>query len=81
MRWERSQEAIDNEASNWWPTMADMTQSLFQRRRKKLAGSVKVMTKTPIEWPEGVSSDARIDSLTPIQVNALCKAIAKASQV
>lgn len=78
MRWERSEERTASEHASWWATMADMTQSLFQRRRKKLAGSVKVMTKTPIDWPIGVSSDARIDALTPSQVNALCKAIAAA---
>jgi len=78
MRWDRSMETITNEEPDWWATMADMTQSLFQRRRKKLAGSVKVMTKTPIEWPGDVSSDARIDALSPTQVNALCKAIANA---
>ena len=81
MRWDRNLEAFSSEEEGWWATMADMTQSLFQRRRKKLAGSVKTMAKTPIEWPEGVSSDARIDSLTPIQTNALCKAIASASEV
>ena len=80
MRWDRSMEATASEDADWWATMADMTQSLFQRRRKKLAGSVKVMTKAPIQWPEGVSSDARIDALSPMQVNMLCKAIAQASE-
>ncbi len=75
MRWERCEESTSSEAPDWWATMADMTQSLFQRRRKKLAGSVKAMTKAPIDWPDGVSGDDRIDALTPAQVNALCKAI------
>jgi 16S rRNA (adenine1518-N6/adenine1519-N6)-dimethyltransferase len=76
MRWDRSQDRTSSEDPQWWATMADMTQSLFQRRRKKLAGSVKQLVKEPIEWPDGVTSDDRIDGLTPEQVNALCKAIA-----
>lgn len=79
MQWERSSERTSSEDASWWPTMADMTQSLFQRRRKKLSGSVKQMTKVPIQWPDGVTSDDRIDSLMPNQVNALCKAISLAS--
>ncbi len=78
MRWERSLEATASEDPAWWATMSDMIQSLFQRRRKKLAGSVKAMTKNQILWPDGVSGDDRIDALTPTQANALCKAIAKA---
>ncbi len=78
MRWERSLEVTTNEDPDWWATMSDMIQSLFQRRRKKLAGSVKVMTKNHILWPDGVSGDNRIDALTPTQANALCKAIAQA---
>lgn len=81
MRWDRFAESNQIEDPEWWATMADMVQSLFQRRRKKLAGSVKTMTKTPIDWPDGVSPDARIDALSPNQVNALCKAIARAQQV
>lgn len=81
MRWDRSADAYDGVSENWWPKMADMMQTLFQRRRKKLAGSVKVMTKTPIDWPTGVSSDDRIDALSPKQANALCKSIADAQAV
>jgi len=84
MRWERSSN-VDSASEfsaemGWWPTMADMTQSFFQRRRKKLSGSVKTMTSSPINWPSGVTSDDRIDALTPQQVNALCYAIHKASK-
>ena len=76
MRWDRF-EAMEVDPA-WWSTMADMTQSLFQRRRKKLAGSVKTMTKGTVDWPADVSPDARIDALTPFQVDALCRAIAGA---
>ena len=74
MRWDRF-ESMEADPV-WWSTMADMTQSLFQRRRKKLAGSVKTMTKGVIDWPADVSPDARIDALSPMQVDALCRAVA-----
>ena len=76
MRWDRF-ESMEADPV-WWSTMADMTQSLFQRRRKKLAGSVKTMTKGVIDWPADVSPDARIDALSPMQVDALCRAVAVA---
>ncbi|MDF1810271.1 MAG: 16S rRNA (adenine(1518)-N(6)/adenine(1519)-N(6))-dimethyltransferase RsmA [Phycisphaerales bacterium] len=84
MRWERASE-IDSDSGSaseisWWPTMADMTQSFFQRRRKKLSGSVKSITTSPIDWPSGVTSDDRIDSLMPQQVNALCQAVYRVSK-
>ncbi len=80
MRWQRCEQSTSSEDSDWWARMSDLTQSLFQRRRKKLAGSVKSMTKAPIDWPDGVTGDDRIDALTPAQVNALCKAIAQAQR-
>ena len=75
MRWERDSSRQAHADVGWWTKMADMTQSLFQRRRKKLSGSVKSMTQTPIAWPDSGWRDARIDALTPEQVNALCRAI------
>ncbi len=78
LQWVRSEEALQEADPKWWAQMGDMTQTLFQRRRKMLGGSVKQITKDPIEWPEGVSSNDRIDAIEPQLVNALCKAIAKA---
>jgi 16S rRNA (adenine1518-N6/adenine1519-N6)-dimethyltransferase len=80
MRWERDQAMAASEDQAWWGEMADMVQNLFQRRRKKLSGSVKQLTKAPIDWPAGVTPDDRIDALSPLQANALCKAIAHATQ-
>ncbi len=78
MRWDRTADASAQGDPEWWATMADMMQTLFQSRRKKLAGSVKQMAGGAIEWPTDVSPDARIDALTPAQADALCRAIARA---
>ena len=78
LQWIRSEEARQEADPKWWAQMGDMTQTLFQRRRKMLGGSVKQITKNPIDWPAGVSSSDRIDAIEPQQVNALCKAIAQA---
>jgi len=81
MKWVRSDESRLIDDPDWWATMADMTQALFQSRRKKLSGSVKPLTKRPIDWPDGVSPDDRIDALHPLQVQALCRAIERAGFV
>lgn len=73
MRWERDPDrSID---PVWWVKMAQMVQTLFQSRRKKLSGSIKGLGAGTIDWPTGVSPDDRIDALTPEQVEALCLAI------
>jgi 16S rRNA (adenine1518-N6/adenine1519-N6)-dimethyltransferase len=71
---------IERFDASWWPIMADMTQSLFQMRRKKLSGNIKQLTSLQIDWPVGVSPDDRIDSLTPEQVRDLCHAITRANE-
>ncbi|MGV6813440.1 MAG: 16S rRNA (adenine(1518)-N(6)/adenine(1519)-N(6))-dimethyltransferase RsmA [Phycisphaerales bacterium] len=75
MRWDRDGSANTDTDADWWPIMADITQELFQRRRKKLAGSVKQLVGGSIDWPTGVSPDDRIDAIGPNEINALCKAI------
>jgi 16S rRNA (adenine1518-N6/adenine1519-N6)-dimethyltransferase len=74
MRWTRSPSSLDRNPA-WWAIMSDMVQTLFQMRRKKLSGSIKKLTTNPIDWPEGVTGDDRIDALRPEQVCALCLAI------
>jgi len=80
MRWVRDEESRSVGDAGWWATMGDMVQTLFQMRRKKLSGSIKGLTKDPIDWPNGVTGDDRIDGLTPRQALALCLAIHKASR-
>ncbi len=73
MRWVRHPDRVHDCA--WWVRFAQLTQNLFQSRRKQLAGVVKAMTHAEIEWPEGVSPSDRIDALNPDRVEALCRAI------
>lgn len=75
MRWERDASVLEGVDSAWWATMSDLVQELFQRRRKKLAGSVKQIAGGEIDWPESVSPDARIDAIGPMDANTLCEAI------
>lgn len=62
-----------------WITHADLTQTLFQSRRKMLGGVVRKLSKSEVAFPEGVTPDDRIDALEPERVWALCSAILGAS--
>lgn len=73
MRWVRDSARETDPA--WWTQMAQLTQQLFQTRRKQLAGGVKALAGGEIEWPQGVLPSDRIDALSPDQVEALCRAI------
>jgi len=79
MRWQRDEQAAQSAEPEWWGEMADMVQNLFQRRRKKLNGSIKQIAKSEIDWPAGISRDDRIDALTPMQVESLCRALSEGS--
>lgn len=73
MRWDRdAQREIEPE---WWVRMAQMVQTLFQSRRKKLAGGVRALAGGEIRWPAGVSPDDRVDALPPDRIEAVCRAI------
>ena len=58
-----------------WINRADLTQTLFQSRRKMLGGVVKKLAKSEVEFPEGVTPDDRIDALEPERIWALCASI------
>lgn len=73
MRWVR--DSTRETDPMWWTQMAQLTQQLFQTRRKQLAGVVKALAKGEIEWPQGVLPTDRIDALAPDRVEALCRAI------
>lgn len=73
MRWVRHpDQAIDPE---WWVVFAQITQTLFQSRRKQLAGVVNKLCQSPIEWPDGIAPTDRVDALSPELVEQLCRAI------
>lgn len=63
----------------WWVRLADITQTLFQARRKQLGKPVKQLAGTDIEWPEGVHPSDRAESLSVERVTALARAIARAA--
>jgi len=73
MRWVRDRDRPVE--PDWWTTMAQTIQTLFQSRRKKLGGVVKSLAGGEIAWPEGVGPDDRIDALSPKRTEALCRAI------
>ena len=75
MRWIRDTEQASD--PQWWVIFAQITQQLFQSRRKQLAGVVSKLTKSPIDWPDGINPTDRIDALAPDRVEALCRAIRK----
>lgn len=79
MGWTRSGDAIGGEDPAWWVEMSEIAQLLFQSRRKKIGGVVKkIVNGAAIEWPDGVSGDDRVDSLSPDAVHGLCRAISRA---
>ncbi|MFK7758628.1 MAG: 16S rRNA (adenine(1518)-N(6)/adenine(1519)-N(6))-dimethyltransferase RsmA [Phycisphaerales bacterium] len=62
-------------ASDWWVELSDLSQLLFQSRRKKLGGVVKRIAGGEIQWPNGVSGDDRVDGLNPATVQRVCRAM------
>ena len=75
MRWVRDPDHAND--PRWWSAFAEITQQLFQSRRKQLAGVVNKMCKTQIDWPSGISTTDRIDALSPDRIEALCREIHK----
>lgn len=73
MRWIRTPDHPHD--PQWWGTFARITQQLFQSRRKQLAGVVKRMTDQPVQWPQGIQPNDRIDALSPQLVEQLARAI------
>jgi len=64
----------------WWVRMSEISQLLFQSRRKKLGGVVKRMVGQDIEWPEGTGPDDRIDGLSVDLVHGVCLAVEDANR-
>jgi 16S rRNA (adenine1518-N6/adenine1519-N6)-dimethyltransferase len=62
----------------WWVRLADITQTLFQSRRKQLAKPAKQIAGTDIEWPEGINPTDRIEDLSVAHMVALAAAIDRA---
>jgi len=61
-----------------WVRLADITQTLFQSRRKQLGKPAKQIAGTDIVWPEGVEPTDRIEDLTVPRMVALAAAIDRA---
>lgn len=71
--WTRDPSAVPDPES--WIRRADLTQTLFQSRRKKLGGVIRKLAGTDIEYPVGVTPDDRIDAIEPRTIWSLCAAI------
>lgn len=77
MAWRRDP-AVPVDAA-WWVRLADITQTLFQSRRKQLAKPARQIAGGDLDWPPGVDASARIEDLTVAQMVALAAAIDAAS--
>ncbi len=64
---------------DWWVRLADITQTLFQSRRKQLAKPSRQIAGADIEWPEGVNPTDRIEDLSVPQMVALAAALERAA--
>lgn len=62
----------------WWVRLADITQTLFQSRRKQIGKPARQIAEADIDWPEGVESTDRIEDLTVPRMVALAAAIDRA---
>lgn len=73
MAWRRDPSVPADPA--WWVCLADITQTLFQSRRKQLSKPAKQIAGTDIQWPEGVNPTDRIEDLSVAHMVALAAAI------
>jgi 16S rRNA (adenine1518-N6/adenine1519-N6)-dimethyltransferase len=73
MRWVRHPDLASDPV--WWSRFAQLTQILFQTRRKQLGGVVRALADGEIHWPDAVLPSDRIDALATDRIEALCRAI------
>lgn len=76
MAWRRDPSVPADPA--WWVRLADITQTLFQSRRKQLSKPTKQIAGTDIDWPEGINPTDRIEDLSVPHMVALAAAIDRA---
>jgi 16S rRNA (adenine1518-N6/adenine1519-N6)-dimethyltransferase len=77
MAWRRDPSVPTDPA--WWVRLADITQTLFQSRRKQLAKPTRQIAGSDINWPEGVNPTDRIEDLSVAHMVALAAAIDRAA--
>lgn len=63
----------------WWVRLAEVTQTLFQSRRKQLGKPARQIAGADFAWPPGVEPTQRIEDLDVAQMTALARAIADAA--
>ncbi len=61
-----------------WARFAAIVQVLFASRRKQLSAAIKRAAPRPVDLPEGVLANARVESLPVERVVALARAVADA---
>ncbi|MCA9302635.1 MAG: ribosomal RNA small subunit methyltransferase A [Phycisphaerales bacterium] len=75
MGWHRDEHPIAGSDPDWWGVYADLTQALFMSRRKKISFAIKKLAPGFDGYPDSVSADARVDELSPAQIEALCRSV------
>lgn len=75
MGWRRDMSSHAGSNADWWVRLSDLSQLLFQSRRKKLGGVVKKIAGADIQWPQGAGPDDRIDGLSVELVHEVCRSI------
>lgn len=80
MAWRRDEHPIAGGDPDWWSVMADLIQTLFMSRRKKISFAVKKLVPGFADYPDSVSADARVDELSPAQIGSLCRSVHAAQE-
>lgn len=71
----RCENPVAGDDPAWWPEMANLASDLFQTRRKQLGSTLRRMGAADLDWPPGVSSTDRPETLGPAQIVALARAV------
>jgi 16S rRNA (adenine1518-N6/adenine1519-N6)-dimethyltransferase len=80
MGWRRDANPLAGDDPQWWSELADLTQKLFMSRRKKISFAIKKLALGFADYPDSVSADARVDELSPAQIEALCRSVRAAQE-
>lgn len=78
MGWRRDEHPIAGDNPQWWGVFADLTQTLFMSRRKKISFAIKKLAPGFDAYPDSVTAEARVDELNPAQIEALCRSVQSA---
>lgn len=80
MGWRRDANPVAGDDPQWWSELADLTQKLFMSRRKKISFAIKKLAPGFADYTDSVSADARVDELSPAQIESLCRSVRAAQE-